>query len=170
MRSFRAATRSVGGSFRLFLPCELRAVDLQQPLLLQMACGAGDHLLVWLRRFASDPGGAFFGPLPALRCVVLLDICRFRCDIQIFKAMEEVTDNIYGIFIELQTIAPAMDRVVELLNMPTDLHERRAMQRLGFGSSMSGEFRDHLRSATAFLREKVVKQRADDASRCPFSV
>ena len=79
-------------------------------------------------------------------------IFAFRCDIQIFKAMEEVTDNIYGIFIELQTIAPAMDRVVELLNMPTDLHERRAMQ-------------DHLRSATAFLREKVVKERADDAPR-----
>eukprot|EP00435_Cladocopium_sp_Y103_P050646 s1218_g15.t1 len=78
-----------------------------------------------------------------------LSLGLFLCDIQIFQTMEEVTNQIYDIFVEIQMIAPAMYRMVELLNLPTDLHERKKMQ-------------DHLREATAYMRERVVKKRADD--------
>lgn len=78
-----------------------------------------------------------------------LSLGLFLCDIQIFQTMEEVTNQIYDIFVEIQMIAPSMYRMVELLNLPTDLHERKKMQ-------------DHLREATAYMRERVVKKRADD--------
>eukprot|EP00913_Durusdinium_trenchii_P009310 g8749.t1 len=78
-----------------------------------------------------------------------LSIGLFLCDIQIFSQMEEITNQIYDIVVELQTIAPAMDRVVELLNLPTDLYERKKMQ-------------DHLREASSYLRERVQKKRKDD--------
>ena len=78
-----------------------------------------------------------------------LSLGLFLCDIQIFQTMEEVTNQIYDIFLEIQMIAPAMERMVELMNLPTDLYERKKMQ-------------EHLREATTYMRERVVKKRPDD--------
>jgi len=78
-----------------------------------------------------------------------LSLGLFLCDIQIFQTMEEITEQVYTMIVKLETIEPALMRVVVLLNLPTDLHHRKNLQ-------------DRLRETTAYMRERVEKKRADD--------
>eukprot|EP00439_Symbiodinium_sp_Y106_P087198 s3_g41.t1 len=59
-----------------------------------------------------------------------LSLGLFLCDIQIFQTMEEITEQVYTMIVKLETIEPALMRVVVLLNLPTDLHHRKNLQSL----------------------------------------
>ncbi|CAJ1417459.1 unnamed protein product [Effrenium voratum] len=92
-------------------------------------------------------GWAGFGGFKVIAGELSLGL--FLCDIQIFQTVEEISNRIFDIFVKLQTIGPSMERVVELLNLPTDLHERKQLQ-------------DNLRETTGYMRERVQKRRPED--------
>lgn len=73
----------------------------------------------------------------------------FLCDIQIFKTMGEITQQLYQSVINMQSIGPSLDGIVVLLNLPTDLHDRKVKQQ-------------QLREATSVMRSRIQKNHATD--------
>eukprot|EP00930_Biecheleria_cincta_P087140 TRINITY_DN76394_c0_g1_i1.p1 TRINITY_DN76394_c0_g1~~TRINITY_DN76394_c0_g1_i1.p1 ORF type:complete len:899 (-),score=115.15 TRINITY_DN76394_c0_g1_i1:56-2752(-) len=90
---------------------------------------------------------SFFGGLKVVRGDLTLGL--FLCDIQTFSTMGQVTQELFQIFISIQTALPSLERITLLLNLPTDLDMRMLVQR-------------RCREYTALLRERVQKRNADD--------
>jgi len=73
----------------------------------------------------------------------------FLCDIQIFRTMGQITQQLYQSVINIQSIGPSLDRIVVLLNLPTDLHDRKVKQQ-------------RLRQTTSAMRARIEKRHASD--------